>query len=269
MSIVPSPSLLRSPWQGVVVLAALTILSGCGDSSAGQSGAVEVPSKPSAVECGFRGTPEPARATGAGSEVKPPPAPGVYRYKVTGTQLVPGSGIRVKDLPPRGDLFVTRARRHGALTCFRAQRRYAPDIANTATYVIRGRDVYLVNLRIQALGESHEIRPDPPVLFLSDEGSSWSGQFGGQTSGSYEFLARGERSLRVSSQRLKVLGVSSVVSYRGAVNGTQRTTTWISPSRELVVSESLRSRQRFGVDSLRLRSRSRLLSLDPDPISSR
>jgi hypothetical protein len=177
--------------------------------------------------------------------------------------------VRVKNLSPRGDLYVAPSRRHGGLVCFTVQRRFSPEVANTSTYVIRGDSVYLVTLKIQALGESHLIHPDPPVLTVSDKGSSWSGRFGGSTAGSYKFSGLGKRTFRVGSRPLRAVGISSAVSYRGAVAGSQRSTTWVSLHHEVVVAESFRSRQRLGVSSLRLRSRSHLLSLDPDRLPAR
>ncbi len=267
--------------QGRLALVAIAIaialpaaVAGCGGGGGGGSGpgggkdpaAIQVPGRPSAADCGFAA---PTGKVSGGKKKKSPPAPGVYRYAVAGTQALPGSGVRVKDLPPRGDLYVAPARRHAGLICFTAQRRFSAEVANTSTYVIRGNDVYLVGLRIQALGESHLIHPDPPVLTVSDKGSSWSGRFGGSTAGSYQFSGLGKRTFRVGSRPLRAVGISSVVSYSGAVAGTQRSTTWISLHHEVVVAEAFRSQQRLGVSSLRLHSHSHLLSLDPDRLPAR
>jgi len=259
----------------VVVAIAIALpaaVAGCGggggsDPQVGNDpAAIQVPGRPSAAACGFAGQ---AGKEAGDKKTKSPPAPGVYRYAVAGKQAMPGSGVRVKDLPPRGDLYVAPARRHGTLICFTVQRRFSGDVANTSTYVIRGNDVYLVGLRIQALGESHLIHPDPPVLTVSDKGSSWSGRFGGSTAGSYQFSGLGKRTFRVGSRALRAVGISSVVSYSGSVAGSQRSTTWISLHHEVVVSEAFRSRQRLGVSSLRLHSHSHLLSLDPDRLPAR
>jgi hypothetical protein len=253
-----------------VFIALVTGVAGCGGGSDPPAGkaptAIHLPGRPSAADCGFAA---PVGKGAARKKTKSPPAPGVYRYAVAGTQAIPGSGVRVKNLPPRGDLYVAPSRRHDGLVCFTVQRRFSTEVANTSTYVIRGNDVYLVALRIQALGESHLIHPDPPVLTVSDEGSSWSGRFGGSTAGSYQFSGLGKRTFRVGSRPLRAVGISSVVSYRGAVAGSQRSTTWVSLRHEVVVAEAFRSRQLLGVSSLRLRSRSHLLSLDPDPLPAR
>lgn len=252
----------------VLVLCAGLAAVGCGGSSSGAESRdpIGLPSRPSAADCGFR---DGVGGGASAKKTKSPPTPGVYRYGVAGVQVVPGAGVRARDLPARGELFVTPARRRHGLVCFSVQRRFSADVANTSTYVIRGRDVYLVGLLIEALGESQVVRPDPPVLTVSDKGSSWSGRFGGSTYGSYSFTALGERTFRVGSKPLRAVGVSSAVSYRGGVFGAQQSTLWISPRREVVVSESFRSRQRLGVSSLRLRSRSHLLSLQPDPLPDR
>lgn len=250
----------------LVVALCAPILAGCGDSSseAEARDPIEVPGRPAAADCGFRAGAAPTGAVA--KKTKSPPTPGAYVYRVAGVQVVPGAGVRARDLPPRGELFITPARRWHGLVCFSTQRRFSADVANTSTYVIRGREVYLVGLLIEALGETHAIRPDPPVLTVSDKGSSWSGRFAGSTYGTYAFTALGERTLRVGSKPLRVVGVSSQVSYRGTVAGTQQSTVWISPRREVVVSESFSSRQRLGVNALRLRSRSHLLSTKPKPL---
>jgi len=143
------------------------------------------------------------------------------------------------------------------------QRRYTPQLANTETYVIRGNELFLVGLRIEALGRSREVRPVPAVLFASNSGSKWSGQFAGTTSGSYSVTGLGRRIYRLGDKRLRVTGLSSSVAYRGAVDGTQETTTWISLGRRVVVAERVVLRERLGVSEVRLRLRRRLLTLEP------
>jgi hypothetical protein len=144
------------------------------------------------------------------------------------------------------------------------QKLYTPHLANTETYVIRGNELYLVGLRIQALGRSQEVRPVPAVLFATDSGSKWSGAFTGSTNGSYSFTALGRRSFRLGSRRMTVTGVRSSVSYRGAVDGTQTTTAWVSLAHRLVVTEAVDLRERLGVSQVRLKMHRRLLALDPD-----
>lgn len=171
--------------------------------------------------------------------------------------------MRVKDLPQVTDLIVTKARHLPGLTCFRMQKRYTERLANTETYVIRGNELFLVGLRVEALGHSEEVRPVPAVLFGSNTGSQWSGQFSGRTSGSYSVTGLGERRYRVDGRQLKVTGLKSSVSYRGAVSGSQAMTLWVSPATRLVTSERLAMKERLGVSEVRIRLHRRLLSLQP------
>lgn len=143
------------------------------------------------------------------------------------------------------------------------QKRYTSQLANTETYVIRGNELYLVGLRVDALGRSQEVRPVPAVLFASGSGSKWSGEFTGRTSGSYSVTGLGTRHYRLGDRKLRVTGLRSSVSYRGAVTGTQTATTWVSPAQSLVVAERVALRERLGVNEVRLKLRRRLLNLDP------
>ena len=171
--------------------------------------------------------------------------------------------MRAKDLPRITELIVTRARHLPGLVCFRMQKRYAGRLANTETYVIRDDELFLVGLRIEALGHSEEVRPVPAVLFGNDTGSEWSGQFSGRTSGSYRVVGLGDRFYRVGGRRLRATGLESSVSYRGAVSGAQAMTLWISPKRRLVIREELEMKERMGVTEVRLGLRRRLLSPEP------
>jgi hypothetical protein len=244
------------------------VLAGCGATGSEKKDAViEKPTRPSVKDCGhalasLRMQGKEKRRSSAES----PPLPGIYRYDMTGSQAVPGAALRAKELPAHTKLFVTPSRKIGNATCFKVQKRFASDIANTSTYVIRGENIYLVSLLIQALGESQEIRPNPAVLSASSAGSSWSGQFGGATYGSYTFSVLGKQTYRVGARRLRAIGISSSVSYRGAVSGTQVATAWISLDHDVVVAEKVKSRQNFGVSALHLRSRSHLISLQPEPL---
>jgi len=244
------------------------VLVGCGTSGSGKSDAViERPTRPSVGDCGLALSSSWMQGKEKRqSSAESPPLPGIYRYAMTGSQAIPGAALRAKDLPTHSELFVTPSRKIGNATCFRVQKRFATDIANTETYVIRGKSIYLVSLLIQALGESQEISPNPPVLSASDAGSSWSGRFGGVTYGSYTFSVLGKRTYRVGARQLRAVGISSSVSYRGAVSGTQVATAWISLDHDVVVAEKVRSRQNFGVSALHLRSRSHLVSLQPEPL---
>jgi hypothetical protein len=250
------------------IAAVVLVLAGCGASESEKNDAViEKPTRPSVRDCGLtHASPRMQGKEKRRSSAESPPLPGIYRYAMTGSQAVPGAALRAKDLPAHSELFVTPSRKIGNATCFKVQKRFASDIANTSTYVIRGESIYLVSLLIQALGESQEIRPNPPVLSASNAGSSWSGQFGGATYGSYTFSVLGKRTYRVGARQLRAVGISSSVSYRGAVSGTQVATAWISLDHDVVVAEKVKSRQNFGVSVLGLRSRSHLVSLQPEPL---
>lgn len=250
-----------------VLVGAAVVLSGCGTGGSDEtSSAIAEPRKPTAQACDSKALSRlPAEEAAKSTKSDEAPQRGVYSYAMTGKQVVPGGALRVKNLPDRSDLFVTPALKIGTNTCFRIQMRFSSDVATTSTYVIRGEDVYLMSLRTQALGESQEIVPNPPVLSASGSGSKWSGQFGGRTYGGYSFSALGKRTFRVGSMKVRTAGISSSVSYRGAFNGTQAVTAWIAlrPNPHIVVSEELESRQDFGVSTLKINAHSHLLSLKP------
>jgi hypothetical protein len=234
----------------------------CGSTATGTGDhAVAPPSPPTAKSCGVGGS-QPRRHAAAHGKRSPTP-PGIYSYRTDGTSGAPGEGVRAKDLPAVTELIATRSKRFGDLVCFRLQKRYAPDLANTETYLIRGGELFLVGLRLEASGSSREVRPVPAVLFGSSSGSKWSGRFGGSTRGSYDVTSLGQRTLSLDGRRLKVTGVRSLVSYRGAVRGAQKMTAWISTRRRLVILERVAMREQLGVSEVRLRLDRRLIDLEP------
>lgn len=245
---------------------AAALLSACGSSATGVEGrGVGYPSVPTAESCGVGSEQRPAsRGEGPGhAESQRPPEAGVYTYRTRGRSGAPREALRGASLPTRTRLVVTRSRRFGDLTCFRMQKRYGRDLANTETYVIRGDELFLVGLRIDAFGESREVRPSPPVLFGSGTGSRWSGQFSGATSGTYSATGLGQRDHDLGGARLRVTGVRSSVSYRGAVSGTQVATIWVTTGRGLIVSEKVALRERLGVTEVRVRLQRSLLEPNP------
>jgi hypothetical protein len=250
-------------WLALMLLCGAALaLSACGASVKGAvEAAIAPPAPPTARICGVDSAPP--RGRSAGGRRRRPTPPGVYRYRTRGYSGVPDEAVRARSLPRITKLIATRSRRFGDLVCFRLQKRYAPDLANTETYVIRGNELFLVGLRLEALGQSREVRPTPAVLFGNGTGSRWSGRFGGATSGSYDVTALGERVYRLGGERLRVTGVRSTVSYRGKVSGAQTMTAWISPGRRLAVAERVALRERMGVSDLRLHLDRRLLSVDP------
>jgi hypothetical protein len=254
---------LRAASISALCIGGALALVACGSSaSEADNGAVALPSAPTAKSCGIAGSPQ-RRPPGAARKRQLPTPPGAYRYRTRGTSGVPSEAVRARDLPRVTELIATKSRRFGDLVCFRLQKRYAPDLANTETYVIRGSELFLVGLRIQALGRSQEVRPAPAVLFGSNAGSEWSGQFSGATSGSYKVRGLGERVYRLGDRWLKATGVRSSVSYRGAVSGAQAMTAWILPQKRLVLTERVVLRERLGVSNVRLRLHRRLVSLEP------
>lgn len=249
--------------MSALCLGGTLVVAACGSPAAQvDNGAVALPGPPTAKSCGLAGSSRPRPRAPVRKRQLPPP-PGVYRYRTRGASGVPSEAVRARDLPRVTELIATKSRRFGDLVCFRLQKRYAPDLANTETYVIRGSELFLVGLRIEARGSAQEVRPVPAVLFGSSSGSKWSGQFSGATSGSYDVTGLGERVYRLDGKRLKATGVRSSVSYRGAVSGAQAMTAWILPQKRLVLAERVVLRERLGVSNVRLHLRRRLVSLEP------
>ncbi len=249
----------------------LLSLGGCGSSSSGAGReALAPPGEPTAKDCGIGPSPQRRSADrDRGGKEQSPPRAGVYSYRTRGRSGVPSEAIRAKDLPPVTQLIVTEPRRYQGMDCFRMQKRYTPHLANTETYVIRGNELFLVGLRIQALERSREVRPVPAVLFATNSGSKWSGSFSGSTSGTYSFTGLGRRLFQLGGKQLKTTGVRSSVSYRGAVNGTQVTTAWVSLSRRMIVTEEVTMKERLGVSQVRMKMRRRLLTLSPERLPTR
>lgn len=258
---------IRSPrlclaWPPALGICAV-LLAACGSPApvANEVAPVPGPAPPTAQICGI----ERSTLASAAKAPRPKPStpPGVYRYRTAGTAHVPGEAVRAGNLPRITDLVAAPSRRFGKLACFRLQNRLAPDLTDTGTYVIRGDELFLVGLRMQALGQVQEVRPDPAIYLSGITGSKWWGKFKGKTSGSYRAISLGERVYRVRRQPLKVVGVRAWMSYRGAVSGKRVMTVWVSTKRRLVVSEKVVARESFGVSDLHLRLRRRLIDLEP------
>ena len=246
------------------------LLAACGssDSETGVQ-AIARPSTPSADECAVEHQPQAAKGSdGAPAATESPPEAGTYEYELEGTQVIPGQALRVKNLPDRSELVITPAREGADGSCFRVQTRISGDLAITRTYVIEGENIYLVSVVTDAFGESQEVEPNPPVLSATNSASKWSGQFGGPTYGAYRFSALGNRTFRIGQAKIRAVGISSSVSYRGAFIGSQVAIAWIALEKRLVVAEQLRSRQEFGATTLKLHSASRLMSLRGEPWAS-
>jgi hypothetical protein len=254
-------------WGAAAFAAAALASCGGSDPQPQARFRIEPPSRPAARECGLGAKPSKvARKVPQGAKPVSPPKSGIYRYRLVGTATVTGTATRARDLPANAQLLVSPARRIGKASCFRIQRRLGPEIANTDTYLIRGGEIYLVGLVIQALGETQRIHPDPAVLTATESGSEWSGQFGGRTAGSYRFSVGGNKRIRVGKKRVKAVQVTSSIAYRGAFDGMQTGTIWLSRGHQVVLSEKVRSRQGLGINTLRLRTSAQLRSLHPRPL---
>jgi len=258
---------MRGHQKALLLGGVALLLAGCGSPGpVANNQSVARPSTPQTEECTLQLQPRTAgRNDRSAATDESPPKAGAYLYAVKGTQAIPGQALRVKNLPRRSELVVTPARKIKGGSCFRMQTRVSPDLAITRTYVIHGEDIYLVSLVTAAFGESQEIRPSPPVLSATNSGSKWSGQFGGPTYGAYTFSGLGKRTFRVGHARVRAVGISSSVRYRGALNGSQVATAWIALQKKLIVAERLRSRQEFGATTLKVRSSSHLVSLNSKP----
>lgn len=259
--------MVRQLRAGLVLGAAALLLSGCGSSSPASTGdAIARPVVPKAKECIVKHQPGTVGNAGRSRAAnESPPKAGTYTYIAKGTQAIPEQAVRVKNLPHRSKLVVTPARGRAYESCFRVQTRIASNLAITRTYVINGGDIYLVSVATDALGESQEVRPIPPVLSATKSASRWSGRFAGPTYGAYTFSTLGKRTFQIGGTSIRAVGIASSVSYRGAFTGTQVATTWIALEEKLVVAERLRSQQQFGASTLKLHSASRLTSLSGKP----
>lgn len=214
------------------------------------------PTKPVAADCGLTGE-------GSARNADRPPEPGRYRYRTTGTRALIGEKKRVSDLPQETQMIITEAFSDGAQSCFATQRRFESNLGDTGIFVINGRDTYLRSGRFQAGADITELTPDPPMLAMSGSELEWSGAFQGLTSGRYQVSIVGRKRMRVGGVSVQVVGVKTRVSYSGDIEGFERSTRWISVKDPLVVAEKVQQERAFGLDRMRLRYSSRLISLDP------
>jgi hypothetical protein len=188
------------------------------------------------------------------------PRPGVYRYTTAGSESAP-SGRRA--LPAATTALVTPARSAPGLRCFGIRHRLSHRTDTASIYVLRGADSYVVGLGVSTPNLVQRVRPRPAILGLSDTETGWTGAFTGATRGSYDVELLGRRQMTVGGQPVTAVGVLSRARYRGEVTGTQRTRTWLSTDRSLVLAEQARSVLRLGGAEERLEYRTRLLSLHP------
>jgi len=142
------------------------------------------------------------------------------------------------------------------------QRRYTTALGDTATFAVRGSDVYLTHLTLQSGGEITEIQPAPPVRSLAGNELNWSGSFSGDTQGQFAGNVIGRRSLPLpGGGRDKAIGIQLRVSFAGQTRGTLDTTQWLSASRNFVLAEKVDLNRSFGLDHEHLQFQSHLQSL--------
>jgi hypothetical protein len=244
-----------------VALAIAVAIAGCGsgsNASTSEHGAVLLrgPGTPSKRDCSVSSL----RTNVSAQNLAP--APGSYSYKVKGTRSLSGGTKSAKRLPPVLSVIVTPSRRYGELVCFRVQRRYTTALGDTATFAVRGSDVYLTHLTLQSGGEITEIHPAPPVRSLAGNDLNWSGTFSGNTQGQFAGNVIGRRSLPLpGGGRDRAIGIQLRVSFAGQTRGTLDTTQWLSASRNFVLAEKVDLNRTFGLDHEHLHFQSHLQSL--------
>ena len=255
----------------LAVCAVAMIATGCGAAPGGTGAQSEdlplsVEAPPTASACGFDdGVALREAAALRSGPAAATPLPGAYRYATHGVTSDPDAAGGVRALPGRTTAVVTPARTAAGLRCFGRRHRLAPYTDAANVYVVRGQDVYVVGVGIATPHLVERVTPRPAILGASDTETRWSGAFRGPTSGTYAVEVLGRRRIRVGDRVVSAVGVRSTAIYRGQVTGEQVSRSWVTPGRSLVVAESARSALRIGGAEERLRYRSRLLSLLPDP----
>ena len=242
-------------WRAMVLVLALLMaaVAGCGGGDEGapaeDEAKLERPTKPTAEDCA---------ADTLATNAKPDdlvPRAGVYRYSTSGTRrIVSDDGGSSSRLPRRTQTIVTPMLETGSLRCFRVQRRFGEQLGDTVTLVVRGGDLYITQLSSVAGGQLVDLRPNPPIRSVPGEEVEWRGTFRGPTSGSYAGSVIDRRSINGEP----AVGVKLEVVSRGEVEGSERSTRWVSLDRNLVLSETVVQQRKFGLDKLELRETSRL-----------
>jgi hypothetical protein len=248
--------------RGILVsLAALAIAAaaGCGsssDESPDSAGTIQVkaPSPPDATACAAN------TLNTAAAPDDLVPTPGTYEYAVKGSREVVGSADPAKPLPTSMQFIVTPERKYDNLRCFNVQRRYTEALADTATFVVRGGDVYLTRLDTQNGGEFISIAPEPPVISLNGAEQQWSGEFKGPTSARYVADVVGLKKLKVGGRSQQAVGIETVIKFNGELDGSEKSLRWLSSSDNVVLMETVTQRRKFGVDELEMSYTARLKS---------
>lgn len=243
----------------VLAAAVASTLAGCGGDKPTPPAkpiTLKPPSTPTDADCGLTGEGDP-------DDSEKPAAPGTYRYKTTGTRALLGERDRITKLPSETQMIVTGAISKGAQRCFTTQRRFESNLGDTGVFVINGHDTLLRSGSFQAGADITEIVPDPPMMVLSGSELEWSGSFDGLTTGRFKAEIVDRKRMRVGGRSVQVVGVKMNVQYGGDVEGFEHSTRWVSVKDRLVVAETVEQKRAFGLDSMRLKYRSTLISLEP------
>jgi hypothetical protein len=253
---------MRSLAPFAVLLAAAIVVGGCGSDEEAPERPIRLvqpPTPPGADDCA-----SPSLATRQRPDELAPEA-GTYRYETDGilSTLRDGRVTDRRQLPGTTPVIVTEARRVDALRCFRVQRRLTDSLADTATVVIVGSDVYIARLELQAGGDLIEVVPRPPIRSLAADELEWAGSFAGPTRGVYEASILGRRTMRVGGARVRAVGIEIRLSYAGDVRGRERSRAWFSLRENLALTEQVERERDFGLERQRLDYRSKLVSLTP------
>lgn len=237
----------------VVAAFAAAVVPGCGGDDEGapaeREATLERPKPPTAEDCAVK-----TLATSTKPDDLVPRA-GTYRYATTGTRRVLGGDGTSSRLPKTSQTIITPALKAGSLRCFRVQRRFGEQLGDTVTLVVRGGDLYITQLDSVAGGQLIELRPNPPIRSVPGEEVEWRGSFRGPTSGSYAGAVIDRR--RINGEQ--AVGLKLQVVSSGEVEGSEKSTRWVSLDRNLVLSETVVQQREFGLDRLELRSTSKLV----------
>ena len=241
------PAELRIPFAVVLAVSALAGCGGTDDSSSGggESARLEDPTKPTAEACATE-----TLATSAKPDYLVPRA-GSYRYSMRGTRKTLAQESVASPLPKQTQFVFTPPLASGNVRCYRTQRRYSPDVADTTTVAVRGSDVYVTNLDVFTRGKTYTVKPNPPIKVLDGDDFEWGGTFSGPTTGRYQANVLGRRPIAAGGgKRERAVGVQLRVSFAGDLRGTARTVTWFSMDSNLPLLEQ--SKQDRDVAGLRL-----------------
>jgi len=249
--------------RGVVALALVAGIAGCGDDDGGDSGeqsaSLKAPEQPVEKDC----APDQLR-----TNVKPEsgaPEPGTYTYAMKGTRRdLNKSGVSVA-LPKTAPLLITPSTKLGNVICFRSQIRYTPKQANTVTFAIRGGDFHIVAIDFFVAGQTLTVKPDQPLKAVDGSGTlSWFGRFTGPTTGTYRGTTLGRRSFTFQGKSERAIGIELVFKFSGELRGSNKQTIWISLERGTLYEQDLEQVQNFGSQPIALKYAAKLKSYSPN-----